>query len=129
MTSGAGGAAADHSASLPITQRSAVSLAAAIRRRELSAAEVVEAHIARLWEAGPALNAIAADRFEVARHEATVVDELVRESPPDAVLPPLLGVPFTVKESIAVAGMPQSAGIVARQGFRTDAQRPHRPAS
>jgi fatty acid amide hydrolase 2 len=124
MTSGAVGAAADRSTRLPITRRSAVSLAASIRRRELSAAEVVEAHIARLRDAGPALNAIAADRFEVARHEATVVDEQIRESLPDAVLAPLLGVPFTVKESIAVAGMPQAAGIMARQGFRTERNAP-----
>jgi fatty acid amide hydrolase 2 len=31
-------------------------------------------------------------------------------------LPPLLGVPCTVKESIAVHGMPNTAGVVARRG-------------
>jgi fatty acid amide hydrolase 2 len=79
----------------------------------------VEAHVALLQRAGPALNALAADRFDVARHEATVVDELIRESSREDVLPPLLGVPFTVKEAIAVAGMPQAAGIVARGSFRS----------
>ncbi len=109
----------DGSGAVSITHRSAVSLAGAIRRRELTSAEVVEAHIALLQRTGPALKALAADRFDVARHEATVVDEQVRESSPDDVLPPLLGVPFTVKEAIAVAGMPQAAGIVARQAFRS----------
>ena len=72
----------------------------------------------------PQINAIAADRFEVARHEATAVDELVRAAPRDEVLPPLLGVPFTVKVSIAVAGMPQSAGLVARRDFRAQSNAP-----
>ena len=38
---------------------------------------------------------------------------------PEDTLPPLLGVPFTVKESIALAGMPQSGGLVARRGYRS----------
>ena len=33
-------------------------------------------------------------------------------------LPPLLGVPFTVKESIALEGMPNTAGVVARREYR-----------
>ena len=127
MTSGTAGAGMDRLAAAaagPITQRSAVGLAAAIRRREVTSAEVVEAHIALLERAAPAVNALAADRFDVARHEATVVDELIRTSSPDDVLPPLLGVPFTVKEAIAVAGMPQAAGIVAREAVRSAGNAP-----
>jgi len=102
-----------------ITERSAVQLARAIRRRELTASEVVGAHIALHRRVAPAIRAIAADRFELAQHEATIVDELVRAAKPQDVLPPLLGVPFTVKESIAVTGMPQSAGLVARRYERS----------
>jgi fatty acid amide hydrolase 2 len=98
-----------------LTERSAVSLARAIRRREVSATEVVEAHIARHVAVAPRINAIAVDRFELARGEADACDERLRAAAPDTELPPLLGVPFTVKESIAVAGMPQSAGLVARR--------------
>jgi fatty acid amide hydrolase 2 len=108
----------------PITTRSAVGLASAIRRRELTAEQVVDAHIELHRRVGPRINAIAADRFEVARHEATVVDELIRTAAPDAALPPLLGVPFTVKESIAVAGMPHSAGLLARQDLRAPRSAP-----
>jgi fatty acid amide hydrolase 2 len=102
-----------------ITERSAVQLARAIRRRELTATEVVGAHIALHRRVAPAIGAIAADRFELAQHEATIVDELVRAAQPQDLLPPLLGVPFTVKESIAVTGMPQSAGLVARRQERS----------
>ncbi len=100
-----------------ITQRSAVQLAAAIRNRELTAVEVVEAHIDVHQRIGPVINALAAERFDVARREAAAVDERVRGAGPDEQLPPLFGVPFTVKESIALTGMPQSAGLVARKGL------------
>ncbi len=66
-------------AELPVTERSAVALAAAIRARELSAADVVEAHIARHVAFGRAVNAVVADRFEAARSEARAADELVAE--------------------------------------------------
>ncbi|HUO73671.1 MAG TPA: hypothetical protein VMU39_23070, partial [Solirubrobacteraceae bacterium] len=61
----------------PIVERSALALAASIRRGELSAREVVDAHIARhqLW--APRINALVADRFDRARAEAAAADERV----------------------------------------------------
>ena len=102
----------------PITERSATDLAGAIRRQDLSAVEVVEAHIALLARSAARVNALAADRFEAARAEAAAADELLAGGDTGAILPPLLGVPFTVKESIAVEGMPQSAGLLARRDVR-----------
>jgi fatty acid amide hydrolase 2 len=101
-----------------VTERSAIALATAIRRRELSAVEVVTAHIDlhRRW--APAINAIVADRFEAALAEAEAADRQIRAAAPGEPLPPLLGVPFTVKESIALAGMPNAAGLVARRDHR-----------
>ena len=99
----------------PITARSALELADAIRHRELTATEVVDAHIERHERLAPRVNALAANRFALARREAIAADELVAAAAPEAELPPLLGVPFTVKESIALAGMPHSAGLVARK--------------
>jgi len=43
-----------------ITERSAVQLATAIRQRELTATEVVEAHIERHQQVGPVINALVA---------------------------------------------------------------------
>src|SRR5579859_5482992 len=97
----------------PVTERSAIDLAAAIRRRELTSAEVVEAHLKQLARDAPRINAIVADRFDAARAEAEQADRLLSAAGlpgPAAELPPLLGVPFTVKETIELQGMPNSAG-------------------
>lgn len=85
---------------------------------------MVQAHIALHQRVAPRINAVVAERYEVARHEATVVDELINAAASDDELPPLLGVPFTVKESIAVAGLPQSAGLLARRELRATVSAP-----
>ena len=108
----------------PLTERSAIELARAIRAGELSARAVVDAHIARLERAAPRINAIAMDRFASARNEADAADRQVAAAGESTVLPPLLGVPFTVKESIAVRGMPSSAGLVARRNHRAPVSAP-----
>jgi fatty acid amide hydrolase 2 len=105
-----------------LTERSAVQLAHAIQRREVSAMQVLDAHIELLERAQPRLNAIVADCFDQARAQAHAVDQRIgaaalRGRTPQN-LPPLLGVPFTVKESIALEGMPNSAGLLARRDFR-----------
>ncbi len=76
------------------------------------------AHIERHRQAAPSLKAIAADRYEDATREAAAADDLTASTPNREDLPPLLGVPFTVKESIALRGMPHSAGLVARGASR-----------
>ena len=103
-----------------ITERSAVALARAIRARELSAHEVVEAHIERLIQVAPRINALVADRFALARSEATAADARVAAARAEDELPPLLGVPFTVKESIALAGLPQATGLLVRRELRAE---------
>jgi fatty acid amide hydrolase 2 len=109
---------ADQELSRPVTERSALALARAIRSRELTAADVVDAHIKVHERFAPRINAIAADRFEAARAEARAADQLVAGSADASDLPPLLGVPFTVKETIAVRGMPLSGGVPARRDER-----------
>jgi fatty acid amide hydrolase 2 len=108
-----------------LTERSAVDLAHAIRRRETSAMEVLDAHIELLERTGPRLNALVASRFDHARGQASEVDKQVAQTSlrgSDALdaLAPLLGVPFTVTDSIALTNMPQTGGLVSRRDFRAN---------
>ena len=104
-----------------ITERSASDLAAAIRGGELTSREVVEAHIERIRQGNERINAIVADRFDAARAEAEAADERVAAAADPADLPPLLGVPCTIKESFAVKGLPNSAGLHHRRELRAEA--------
>jgi fatty acid amide hydrolase 2 len=94
---------------------SAVELASRIRRRELCSVEVVAAHIARVRQVNPLLNAMVAERFEHAMAEAHEADVALDRG---ADVGPLHGVPCSIKECFALTGMPQSAGLVARRDFR-----------
>lgn len=94
---------------------SASEISRKIRQKELSSEELVIAYIERCKEVNPLINAVVATRFEIALQEARKVDEFVRsgvkteeELSRDM---PLLGIPITVKESIAVQGMSHSAGM------------------
>lgn len=100
---------------------SATELAARIRRRELSSFQVVDAHIRRIEEVNPTLNAVVADRFAAARDEARAADERLRQPGADGALPPLHGVPCTIKEAFALRGMPNTSGLVSRRGALAEA--------
>jgi fatty acid amide hydrolase 2 len=104
-----------------LTHMSAVALAAAIRTGKTTSAEVVEAHIEVLQRIKN-LNALAVDRFELAREEAAAADARVHAGEPN--LPPLLGVPATIKEMLAVEGMPHTGGYPHRRKFRETADAP-----
>ena len=106
------------------TERSARDLAAAIRGRELSAREVVEAHAWRLHTRQPRTNALACDRFADALAEADAADARIAAAGSDEELPPFLGVPCTIKESIALRGMPNCAGLVALRDRRAETTAP-----
>ncbi|MFD4433865.1 amidase, partial [Nocardia sp. NPDC058497] len=102
-----------------ITDESAIGLAAAIRTGEVSVRAVVDAHIAVLERFAPATNAVVVDRYEAARTQADAADAHLATGP--VTLPPLFGVPITVKESLAVAGLPNTAGVLARRHVRPSA--------
>lgn len=73
------------------------------------------AYVARCREVNPIINAVVETRFETAIQEAREADEVVgsgrRSSDELARETPLLGIPITVKESIAVQGMSHAAGV------------------
>jgi fatty acid amide hydrolase 2 len=116
--------AVDPTGAQALTERSATALAAAIRAGETSAREVVEAHVALLRRRNPTLNAVVADRYEAALADADAADARIAAAEDPATLPPLLGVPCTIKESIALAGMPNCTGLVARAAVRSEQTAP-----
>lgn len=89
-----------------LTQLGAFELAAKIKNFEVSPTEVVSAHIDRIQEKNPSINAVVEERFDQARKEAqSITPDQIRTSQA-----PLLGVPFTVKEMIAIEGMKSTMG-------------------
>jgi amidase len=93
---------------------SATRLAAAIRAREVSALEVVDAHLERIAAVNPALNAVVQLAAERARAEARWADACLARG---ELLGPLHGVPFTVKDSLCTEGIITTAGTPGRAGF------------
>ncbi len=94
--------------------RPAIEIAGLIRNGEARSADVVDATIARIEAVNPTLNAMVEDRFVAARQEAAAADRRVAAG--DA-LPPLHGVPCTIKEAFAFRGMPNTSGLVSRIGY------------
>ncbi len=91
-------------------------LAGMIKTGEVSSREVVEKHIEQIEKVNPQINAVVADRFQEARKEADEADRLVKSCDPDE-LPLYHGVPCTIKECIALTGMPNTCGVFSRKGF------------
>lgn len=102
---------------------SATDLARRIRSGELSSEQVLLAHIGQAEAANRCLNAIADRRYEAALATARECDRRLTElraagdATGLAALPPFFGVPCSVKEVFAVAGMRQTSGLVARRAF------------
>jgi Asp-tRNA(Asn)/Glu-tRNA(Gln) amidotransferase A subunit family amidase len=95
-------------------------LAALVRRRAVSPVEVVEAHLRRVEQLNPRLNAVvalAADALERAREAEEALAH-------DAPLGALHGVPVTVKDTIDVRGLRATAGSKARANFVPHADAP-----
>jgi fatty acid amide hydrolase 2 len=107
-----------------LTERSALDLARAIRTQQTSARDVVEAHIERLELMQERINAVVVNRYDEARADADAADALVAHTADVDELPPFLGVPCTIKESIAMAGMPNCAGLVSRHELRSNENAP-----
>ncbi|HLV98081.1 MAG TPA: amidase [Ktedonobacterales bacterium] len=95
----------------PLTTLSAGELAGLIARGEVSAVEAVEAHIERIEQMNPALNAVVVKRYETAHAEARQADE--RRAAGEA-LGPLHGVPITIKECLDLEGTPSTFGLPSR---------------
>ena len=93
----------------------AADLAGRLRSGELSAVEVVDAHIARIRKINDTLNVVVHRRFQEAHMEAVAADEARAAGRP---LGPLHGVPVTVKEQFMVGGTPSALGFRWRREHR-----------
>jgi amidase len=91
-------------------RKGALELAALIREREVSCREIVQAHLDRVEAVNPHLNAVVRVLPEQALAAAEAADQAVADG---AGLGPLHGVPFTVKESIDLAGTPTTQAVPA----------------
>jgi Asp-tRNA(Asn)/Glu-tRNA(Gln) amidotransferase A subunit family amidase len=101
------------------TMLSASDLAESIAAGNLTAVDAVEAHIARIEQVNPQLNAVVVPLFEQARQQARQADQT-----PPSQRGPLHGVPVTVKECFDVAGMPSTAGLTARSAHHAESDAP-----
>ncbi|MGJ4930052.1 amidase family protein [Bradyrhizobium sp. HKCCYLS2038] len=95
----------------PAWQWSALETAAAIRSGAVSSVEVTQAHIARMHEVNPKLNAVVVDLSEEALRAARAADKARDKSGL------LHGVPVTIKENVDYEGRPNPNGVPAQMGI------------
>ena len=106
----------------PLTA-SAMEMAAALRARRVTSRALVDAHIARIVAVNRRINAMVQFRFDAARADADAADaRLDQDAAAD--LPPLLGVPCTIKENFAFPGFPQVSGMVSRRDAIAEVEAP-----
>jgi len=102
-----------------ILSRSGTEQARLIRDGHVSSAELVNAHLERIEQINPSLNAAIEVLEESARRTADSVD---RQRTQGAQLGPLAGVPFSIKDSIEVAGTVCTAGTLGLQSAPASAR-------
>lgn len=97
----------------PLAMRPAHELARLLRRRELSAGDLLDLYLERVDRLDPRLNAVVVRIDDDARHRARAADEALARG---EVWGPLHGVPITVKESFDLAGTPTTWGYESLVG-------------
>lgn len=87
---------------------------------------MVRAYIERIKEVNPLLNAVVEDRFVEAIEDAKRADKIIQEKPAFELLAnhPILGVPFTVKESCSLKGNIEYFESMEYVALHGDAMRP-----
>jgi amidase len=94
--------------------KSATTLAALIRSRQVSSYEVIEAFLARIEHANPLVNAIVQITAESALDSARQADVACRNGTMQGLLH---GVPFTAKDVFDVSGVIGAVGLSERRSF------------
>jgi amidase len=97
----------------------ATELAARVRAGELTAVEVVRAHLAHIDAVDPRIGA-----FRVIRREAALAEAAAVDADPGRAALPLAGVPVAVKDNVAVAGEVATDGSLAHAPTPATADHP-----
>ncbi|CAG4992357.1 unnamed protein product [Parnassius apollo] len=109
----------------PLLFKSATALTKMIRNKQLKSEQLLSAYIERCKEVNQYLNAIVEPRYDMALRDARLIDKMLAaytgSTEALAEKYPLLGLPITVKESIAVEGMSNDSGTVC--DFRNPAKK------
>ena len=100
----------------------ACDLARLVGEREVSAREVVQAHLDRIGQVNPTVNAVTAVLDGDALEAADAADAALLRGEEAG---PLCGVPMTVKENIDVAGFATTLGIAALRDAVARRDAPH----
>src|SRR5881392_671428 len=86
--------------------------AAAVRAREFSAHALLELYAARIDRLNTVINAIVTLDLDRASRDAATIDERLARGDD---VGPLAGIPMTIKDAIAVAGIPSTGGAIELQ--------------
>ena len=86
---------------------SLIELLGALDRREVAARELLEAHLARIEQLDGSINSVVTVEPERAWAEAAAIDDARAADTP---VGPLAGIPITVKDAIATAGIRSTGG-------------------
>jgi amidase len=92
----------------PLWRKSATQLAALIARRDVSSREVVAAHLARIAEVDPHINAMPVVLERSALAGADAADRAIKRGERGG---PLRGVPLSIKTNIDLVGQPTTHGV------------------
>jgi len=101
----------NHSVTNPssILDMDALTIAEKIKKQELTSLQVVEKYIEHINNVNPTLNFLVEDRFQEARREAKLADEMIQHGEAKG---KLFGVPISIKEAFDVKGMKTTGGLI-----------------
>src|ERR1700733_4142439 len=95
---------------------SLIDMAEGVRARKFSPVELVDAHLSRIHELNPKLNAFVVVDSQRARDRAVLAEAALSSNAKSQSVGPLHGVPISIKSSIDVVGLPCECGSFLRKG-------------
>jgi Asp-tRNA(Asn)/Glu-tRNA(Gln) amidotransferase A subunit family amidase len=100
-----------------IVYLSLTEMAKSILAKKISPVQLIDAHLSRIGELHPKLNAFITVDAERARAQAKSAEIALGSASKSNSIGPLHGVPISIKSSIDVAGLPSECGSALRKGY------------